>query len=169
MNNNLLRTLALPLVIVLVQTLLLSHIHMIGMTVPFIYIYIIMMMPYQTSPHLLMLTGFSLGLVVDLFMNTLGLNAAATTFLAFARPSIIRVISKKDYTEISPSPNGFANGFAWFSSYSFLCCAFHEFFLYSVEAFSFANYAQTIIRIISGTLFSSVLIILTEYLTQKQK
>ncbi|MFV0521071.1 MAG: hypothetical protein ACK5MI_01395 [Mangrovibacterium sp.] len=169
MMNNLPKILFLPLLIMIVQVLLLSHVHMVGMTVPFIYIFIIMMMPYQTSPYLLMLLGFCLGLVVDLFMNTIGLNAAATTFLAVCRPFIIRVISKKDYAEINSYPNAHTNGLPWFAGYSLLCCLFHEAFLYTVEAFSFANYVQTIIRIISGTLFSAILIIIVEYLTQKRK
>ncbi|MFV0365200.1 MAG: rod shape-determining protein MreD [Mangrovibacterium sp.] len=169
MMNKLPKIILLPLFIMVVQVLLFSHIHMAGMAVPFFFIIIIMMMPYDTSPYLLMLTGFSLGLIVDLFMNTIGLNAAATTFLAFIRPSIIRAISRKDYSELCPYPNVHITGFAWFSTYSLLCCFFHEAFLYTVEAFSFANYTQTIIRIITGTLFSAILIIITEYITQKPK
>lgn len=167
--NKQLRTLFLPAFILIIQVLLLSHVHMVGMAVPFIFLFIILMMPYQTSPYLLMLVGFSLGLTVDLFMNTIGQNAAASTFLAFVRPSVIRLISKKDYAEISSSPNAYINGFAWYASYVLLCCLLHSIFLYTIEVFSFANYTQTIIRILTGTLLSTTLIVIIEYLTQKRK
>ncbi len=167
--NNLFKVLLLPIIIMAVQILLLNHIHMVDMAVPFIYIFILMKMPYQTPPYVLMVFGFLLGLIIDLFMNTMGLNASAATFLAFTRPFIIDIISKKDYSESNPAPNVYINGFVWSIQYCLLCAFFHETFLYTIEAFSFNNYGQTLVRILSGTVLSAILILITEYLTQKQK
>ncbi|MFV0289574.1 MAG: rod shape-determining protein MreD [Mangrovibacterium sp.] len=163
------RVLIAPVIILAIQILLLNHVHLLGMAVPFIYIFIIMMMPYRTAPYVLMIAGFSLGLFVDIFMNTIGLNAAATSFLAFLRPTIIRIISKKDYSEISSSPSVASNGMLWFISYTLLCCLFHELFLYTLESFSFANYAQLLFRTTTGSLSSALIIIVIELLTSKKK
>ena len=71
--------------LVLLQTLVLNQMHIGGYATPFFYIYLILKMHTRMGRNALMLWGFLLGLTVDVFSDTLGMNAAAATCLAFWR------------------------------------------------------------------------------------
>ena len=55
----------------------------------FSYVAAVLLLPFETSRLQLVLLGFVAGLFVDIFYNTAGANAAATTLIAYLRPSII--------------------------------------------------------------------------------
>ena len=46
-----------------------------------------------------MVWSFLLGLTVDIFSNTPGMNAAAATLLAFMREPILRLVTLRDSAE----------------------------------------------------------------------
>ena len=73
--------------LVLLQVLILNNVHIAGYATPFLYVYFILKFASGTSRNELMLWAFFLGLAIDIFSNTPGMNAAATVFLAFVRPT----------------------------------------------------------------------------------
>ena len=87
------------LALVLVQVLVFNHIHVAGYATPFIYIYFLLMLNLDTKRNTLLLAGFLLGLVIDMFANTPGMNAAATTLLAFLRPWLLSLFVPRDNTD----------------------------------------------------------------------
>ena len=72
--------------LVLLQVLILNNVHIAGYATPFLYIYLILKFESDTPRNALMLWAFFLGLAVDVFSDTPGMNAAATVFLAFLCP-----------------------------------------------------------------------------------
>ena len=69
-----------------------------------IYVLFIMLLPFAVSRTQLILYGFLLGMIIDIFSGTPGLNAAATVFMAFFRPNIIALTSRKSDIEESEPP-----------------------------------------------------------------
>ena len=69
--------------LVLLQVLILNNIHIAGIATPFLYICFILKFPSGISRNELMLWGFCFGLMIDLFSDTPGMNAASTVLLAF--------------------------------------------------------------------------------------
>ena len=82
--------------LVLLQVLLLNNIQIAGVINPFLYIYFIIALPIHTNRISLVFIGFALGLVIDVFSNTWGIHAMATTLIAFLRPYIFRVVSTQE-------------------------------------------------------------------------
>ena len=78
--------------LVLLQVLILNQMHINGYATPFLYIYFILKFHSRVSRNELMVWGFVLGLVVDMFSNTPGMNAAVTTCLAFFRNTFLRMV-----------------------------------------------------------------------------
>lgn len=72
-------------VLVLVQTQILNHVHIMGYATPMVFIYYILVLNSEISRKTILLQAFVLGLCVDIFSNTPGVNAASATLLAFAR------------------------------------------------------------------------------------
>ena len=61
-----------------------------------LYIYLILKFESDTPRNALMLWAFFLGLAVDVFSDTPGMNAAATVLLAFLRPTFLRLFVPRD-------------------------------------------------------------------------
>jgi rod shape-determining protein MreD len=159
-GNNIIRFFLL----ILLQALLFSNINFHGYVYPAFYIYFILLLPFETAGWLLLMSSFMLGLGVDYFSNSLGINAAAATFTAFIRPGLFRLLKSKKEYEPGLSPGIRDLGFRWFLMYALLMITAHHSVLFFLEVFSFENYMQTIYRIIASSLVTLVLVILTQFI-----
>ena len=87
----------------LLQILVLNKMHLFDVATPFVYFYVLLKLPSSVSRNGLLLWGFCSGLVVDTFSDTPGMNAAATTLLAFVRPRLLSLyMNKADLEEYVP-------------------------------------------------------------------
>lgn len=147
----------------LFQVLVLNRMHIGGYATPFFYIYFILKLDARTGRNTLMLWAFVLGLVVDMFGNTPGMNAASVTCLAFFRPSILRLVTLRDLDE------GFRPGIKTMGFYPFLryvllsCCLFCT-LLWTIDLFSFFRPLELLLKIGSSILSSLVCIICVEWM-----
>lgn len=137
----------------LIQVLVLNNVHIAGYATPFIFIYMILKMSSGTSRSELMLWGFSLGLVVDVFSDTPGMNAAAATFIAFIRPLFLRLFTQRDSTdEFIPAIKTI--GASSFIKYVIMCVLFHHTTLLMIESFSLFDLNTLLIKIGASSLFT---------------
>ena len=89
MISNILRGLVYFVVFVLLQILVLNHIHFLRIATPFLYLYFIVKLPVGLAPTKVIFLSFLTGLVIDMFGNTTGMHAAACTLVGFLRASLI--------------------------------------------------------------------------------
>ena len=92
------------LILILFQVLVLDNILLNGYLNPYFYVLFIILMPFETPRWLLLISGFLLGLSVDLFENTLGMHAAATVFMALVRPWVLSIFAPRDGYEPDTFP-----------------------------------------------------------------
>ncbi len=156
------------ILLVLVQVAVLNNIQMSGYVNPYIYVLFILALPFEISKWLLLCVAFVLGLTVDIFTGTLGMNAAATVFMAYLRPYVLSLFAPRDGYEIGTFPNITCYGFSWFFKYATILVLAHHIFLFFVEVFSFNNFFDTLLRICFSTIFSLILIFTTEFFTTKR-
>lgn len=161
------RYIFLLLVLLLLQFFVFNKINFNGYVNPFVYTMFILVLPFSLKNWHLLLIGFFTGLIVDMFMNTLGLHAAATLVVAFIRPVVLSgVASKADFSRFrSPS---MLLGFIWFARYVLLLVLVHHTVLFFMEAFTFHHFGLTIIRIILSTIFTALFILIFEVLRTKK-
>ena len=150
--------------IVLCQVLLCNHIQLYGYITPYIYILFILLLPFNTSKYFVLLLGFILGLSIDIFSNTPGIHASATTFMAFIRPSVIRILFNRESTEKQDLPPVSSIGLSLFTEYTIILVLAHHLFLFYIEAFNFTNFFFTLSRCLFSTVFSITLIIISQLL-----
>ena len=84
---------------ILLQALVLNKVHIAGLGTPLLYIWLLLKENSGVSPQRLMLEAFVLGLAVDIFSDTWGMNAAAAVALAFARPLLLRMSAVREEQE----------------------------------------------------------------------
>ncbi len=143
--------------LLLLQVLILNNVHIAGYATPFLYIYFILRMEANTSRNEAMLWGFALGLCIDIFSNTPGMNAAATVMLAFARPMFLRLFTPRDNQEIVPSLKNM--GFSPYVKYLMVAVFTHHTLLFTIAFFSFSDLQTLLIRIVSSTILTVLCVI----------
>lgn len=72
------------------QILVFNNINFLGYINPYPYILFILLFPINGNKNTLLLTSFLLGLTLDIFCNSGGIHATASTFLAYIRPNLFR-------------------------------------------------------------------------------
>lgn len=147
--------------LVLLQVLLFNNIEIAGMINPFLYIYFIIALPIHINRISLMIIGFVLGLVIDVFSNTWGIHAMATTMIAFLRPYIFRLVSTQE--ELDRVMPRFRTMGANYIKYIVLMTFVHHFMLFTLEAFSFSYIWILLLKV----LVSSVITILVIFVLEK--
>ncbi|WP_373837136.1 rod shape-determining protein MreD [Bacteroides heparinolyticus] len=135
------------------QVLILNNVHIMGYATPFLYIYLILKFESDASRNELMLWAFFLGLTVDVFSDTPGMNAAAAVLLAFLRPVFLRLFIPRDTLDgIVPTVR--AMGFSPFLEYLVVGVFVHHGMLLVVEFFSLAHIGALFLRIATSTLLT---------------
>jgi hypothetical protein len=147
----------------LLQVLFFDNMQFSGYVNPYIYVMLILLLPVEISPWILLFISFFTGLTVDFFSGTLGMHAGATVAAGFVRPYILRFISPHDGYETGATPSMEKYGFRWFLFYTLLIVVIHHFILFYLEVFRFADFFRTLLRVLLSSLFSVTFILLAEY------
>lgn len=150
----------------LVQVYVLNKMpHLHRYIVPYLYFLYILWLPFSVSRPGLLLIGFTAGLLLDYFSNTPGLHAAACVLIAYVRPFIILLLTPKDTTDFNyhePSPR--AMGWAPYSVYVLVLTILHNTYLLFLEFLHFGTFVDFLIKVLSTTAISVLLIFTTELL-----
>jgi rod shape-determining protein MreD len=152
------------LILVFIQVLVLNNIQLSGYINPYFYILFILLMPFETPGWAVTLLGFSIGMTIDLFANTPGVHAIATTFMGYLRLFVLRYMSPRDGYEPGTFPRVSYYGFNWFFRYALILTLSHHFILFIVESFQFAAFGHIMLRVLLSSIFTLVLIMISQYL-----
>lgn len=152
--------------LVLLQVLILNNVHIAGYATPFLYIYLILKFESDTPRNALMLWAFFLGLAVDVFSDTPGMNAAATVLLAFLRPTFLRLFVPRDTLD-TLVPAIRTMGILPFLKYLVVSVLIHHGLLLTLEFFSFVHIGTLLLRIAASTLLTVTCIMAVEGIRKK--
>ncbi len=147
--------------LILLQVLILNHIHILGIATPFLYIYFLLKLPSGVSRNVAMLWAFFLGITIDVFSNTPGMNAAAAVALAFIRPVYLRLFTPRDLLD-SLTPSFKSMGIFSFFKYTVACTFTHLFILLNIEFFSFSSIPMLMLRIVACSILTIACIMAVE-------
>ncbi len=145
-------------VLVLLQGLVFNRILFWGYLNPYLYVILLLFLPVRIDKALLLITAFCLGICIDAFENSGGLHAAASTFIAFLRPFILRILSNRQGTEFNELKIKDL-GLRTMTIYAFLLIFLHHFVLFALEAFKFSEIGTVLLRSLYSSLFTFVLVI----------
>lgn len=151
--------------LVFLQVLILNNVHIAGYATPFVYIYFLLRLELNISRNETLLWGFVLGLCVDIFSNTPGMNGAATVLLAFVRPFLLRLFTPRDTQEIVPSIKNL--GFLSYLKYLLVAVFIHHAALFTISFFSFSDIQTLTLQIVGSTVLTVVCIIAIDSIRTK--
>ncbi|WKD84983.1 hypothetical protein KCTC32516_00320 [Polaribacter huanghezhanensis] len=154
--------------LLLLQVLLLNNILFLGYINPYLYVAFVIFYPLKKERYLFLFLSFLLGLSIDFFSDSGGINAFSLLFIAYIRLFFIRVILKKteqDYLLFDLYQEPFGKVF----NYVIILIVIHHFILFSLANFSTQNFSGVLINTLYSSIFTSVLFFLGTYIIRKKK
>ncbi len=126
---------------------------------PLPYVYLILKFSTGTGRCETMLWAFVLGLVIDIFGNTPGANAAALTLAAFARPTLLQLFVTRDaQNDEAVVPSAATFGPAAFFKYMLSFVLLHHAVSIVLIQFSLDNIGGLLLRILGCSAMTVVFI-----------
>ena len=163
MINSILRFGLIFILLILLQVLLFNNIQFSGYINPYVYVMIILLLPFDIPGWLLLIVSFLTGLTIDFFSSSPGMHASATLLAGFTRPYVLRLISPRDGYESGSDLSMPAYGFKWFFIYTLIMVLIHHTILFYLEVFRFADFFRTLLRVLLSSLFTIIFILLAEF------
>lgn len=153
---------------VLFQVLLLKNFILFDTAFCFLYVAFILLLPLEIGPMALMIAAFTVGFSVDIFYDSIGVNAAASVFIAFLRPYWLNIVTPRGGYEEIVIPNLRTMDFGWFFTYSLPLIFIHHFVLFFLEAGGFDFFFLTLSKVFFSTILTFFVIVLTQFLFYKR-
>jgi hypothetical protein len=115
----------------------------------------------------LLFASFLLGLVMDLFMNSGGVHAAACVILAYMRPTFFKFSFGLSYEYQTVKLNDKLTPERF--SFILISVASHHLILFILESFQFSFFFSLLFKTFLNTIFTIVLCILIIYMFKPSK
>ena len=146
---------------VAIQILLLDKIHLFRIVTPFLYLYIIVKIPVNVTRSPVIAISFVLGIVIDVFSNTLGMHAAACSLAGLFRNPLMYTFSGKELVE-AVIPSYQSLGVRAFMKYVLLLVILHHVALFLIESISLFDPLFLFIRIFANVILTVSFIYIVE-------
>ena len=145
-------------VVMLLQVLLFDQLQLWGACHPYIYILCLLMMPITLPHNVDMLIGALVGLVMDVFCNSLGVHTAACILVMFIRPYLIgALVNDKDRLNEQISLRSI--GMEAILRYVVIMVIIHHLMVFTLAAWSWAHIGFVLLETLVSSLITSLIII----------
>ena len=151
-------------VYLMLQVLLFDNMVLFGTAFCFIYIGFILLLPLEVSTVLLITIGFFTGLSIDVFYNSLGVNAASATLVAYLRPYWLSTITPSGGYEDVHIPSLKVMGFSWFITYALPLIFLHHITLFIIEAGAMYHFGLIFKKTFFSSLFTFTILVIGQNL-----
>ena len=159
MDRNLFINILILIGLVIIQVLACNHIMLFHVAMAFVFIYVIIRLPMDLNVNWVLTWAFLAGLLVDIFSDTLGVNALACTILAIVRkPMLYAYVPRDDRTKnIEPSLREL--GFSVYGKYLFSLSLIYCFLVFTIEYFNFADVKDIVIMTAASAVFTFIILL----------
>lgn len=148
----------------ILQVIFIRHWALFDTAFCFVYISIMLSLPFQFNNFGLMLLSFAVGFSVDIFYDTLGIHTACCVFVGYLRPYIANLIRPSGGYEAGMKPYLSIMGLQWFITYTVMLTTIHHVPLFIIETWDLNLLGFTLLKAAFSIIFTSSVIILFQYL-----
>ena len=159
MTNTLIKYFCLFIACILLQVLIFNRIILFHVAVPIIFIYFIVRLPIDIKLPYLFTLAFLLGIIIDIFSDTPGVNALACTLIAAIRkPVFFAYMTKDDMTE-RMTPCVSTMGIMEYCKYLLTFVVIYCLLVFIIEYFSFADVKSIVILTGASSVFTFIVLL----------
>ena len=152
------------LVCVLFQVLVFNRIILFNIAIPIIFIYFLIRLPINLKLYYVFTLAFILGLIIDIFSDTPGVNALACTLIAALRIPIYYAYMEKDDITSRLTPCISTMGFVDYSKYLLTFIVIYCVFVFTIEYFNFADVKDIVIMSSASSVLTFVILLAVDSL-----
>lgn len=154
--------------LVLLQVVVLNNINFLGYINPYFYIFFIFLYPIRKADSTFLLISFFLGLFIDMFSDSGGINAAATLLIAFVRIPILKSVLGKREIDFG-STNIFKLPFPKMFLYIVILTLIHHFTVFGLEYFKWSKFGIIFLKTILTSIFTIILTLISFTFVMRNK
>ncbi len=152
-------------VYILIQVFFIRHFVLFdGWAVCYFYVGFLLLLPFEIDTVILILIGAFVGLITDIFYDTLGIHTAACVFIMFLRPFVIKTLNPRGGYDDNPIISLSYMGIGWFIPYIFILVLTHHLVLFIVEASDFNLMLLAILKAIFSSIFTVFMLMGSQFL-----
>lgn len=152
------------LLLVALQVLILNRIALFGYVTPLFYIWMIARFDSSMSRSSALLWGFFMGLLIDIFSGTPGLNAASATLLAMFQPGIVKLFVSLDRRDVL-IPSSSSMGLRSFMGYLLLITVLHHAVYFFLRSIPLSDWSVLVLKLVFSSLLTFVFMLVAEMLS----
>ena len=153
-------------VLLLVQVLILNHIHLFQIATPLLYVYFVLTFSMDTPKWVVLTSSFGLGLLIDIFANTAGMAAGCMTLIAMLQPYLLQFLAPRDAGD-NMQASAASLGFGKFSFICTTLVVLYCVLFFALESFSFFDWQLWSLRALGSALLTLVMILAIEGVRSK--
>lgn len=153
-SRSIITDLLLIAALIALQIFVLNRIYLFGKYTPVLYPVFVMFYPFFRNRYVFLTLSFLLGLGIDAFLGTWGINAFATTVIAYFRTLIFRTSTETSTDFFSFQSLQLSQFLLFILSSIFL----HQFLVQFVEFFKLSRFFEILLNILVTSLISFVFI-----------
>lgn len=166
-NNEQLQIIVRFLALLFAQFLIFNRMDFMGFINPMVYLLFLYWFPIKERPAALLLWSFGLGLLIDLFSDTMAIHSAALLTAAFFRPAIMRFCFGVNYEFQSFKLSQTTK--AQKITYLGLLIVVHHIVFFSLEAFGWSHFFSISKKVLATALATLVICLLLISLLGRDK
>ena len=167
MNHDLFRLPLLFIILCVLQVFVLNHCQLFGCAMPMLYVYFVISMKKGMAKWDMMVWAFALGLLLDTFSNTPGVNAATMTLSAMVQPYLLDLfITREGDEELIPSMSTI--GTKPFINYTIVMVTLFCVVFFTLEMLNFLNGLKWLECVVGSTILTVALILAVDRLIHKK-
>jgi hypothetical protein len=155
------------IVLALLQVFLLGNLNLGVWVNPLVYVAFVVLLPMETRPLWVLLTGLMMGVAMDFLLATAGLNTIAILVTAFVRRPVMMLMLGKETVGDGGTPCSARLGAGKFMRYCAALVLVHCTAFFFFEAFGLHGFLLTLLKIILSTAVTTLLIYIVQLLMRK--
>jgi len=144
--------------LILLQVGLINNIELSIFMSPMLIVLFIILLPIETPKWLLLFSAFLLGLIVDIFMNSLGILAFSSVLVAYLRPFYLIITAPRDGYEKGNVLGIKDYGWSWYLRYALALTLILHFFYFLLIGFGQENFLVVLWQTIISSFVTLLLI-----------
>lgn len=169
MAKTLIRYALMFVILVVAQAVVFNRICLFGVAIPLVFIYLIIKLPVTLNANWSLTVGFLVGITVDIFSDTQGMNAIACTTLAALRRPILKLYFPREDEMPEPTPSRRSVGPAAFLKYVLTMTLVYFVMYFVIESLALFNPLRMLWEILGSTLLTFILIVAIDTLTSGKR
>lgn len=159
MSKTVIQFIILYVVLLIAQAVIFNHICLFGVAIPLVFIYLILRLPASMKTNYMLTIAFLLGLSVDVFSDTLGMNALACIIMTILRQPVLKLYVPRGDDIGQRQPTLVTLGTVTYLKYAITMTLIYCASYFTIESFTFFDVGKLVLRIVSSTVLTAAIIV----------